>query len=36
MIGPTRLNGEHLANGSGAPVQHQNDETKPIGRPEAG
>jgi hypothetical protein len=29
-IGPTRLNGEHLANGSGAAVQHQIDETKPI------
>jgi hypothetical protein len=36
MTEPTRLNGEHLANDSGAAIQHQNDETKPIGRPEAG
>jgi hypothetical protein len=36
MTEPTRLNGEHLANGSGAAIQHQNDETKPIPRPEAG
>ncbi len=34
--GPIRLNGEHLANGSGAAIQHQNDETKPIVRPGAG
>jgi hypothetical protein len=34
--GPIRLNGEHRANGSGAAIQHQNDETKPIVRPEAG
>jgi hypothetical protein len=31
---PTTLDGEHLANGIGA-VQHQNNETKPIVRPEA-
>jgi hypothetical protein len=36
MNEPTRLNGEHLANGSRAAVQHQNDETKPIVPPEAG
>jgi hypothetical protein len=36
MIGPTRLNGEQLADGSGAAIQHQNDETKPIVPPEAG
>jgi hypothetical protein len=33
---PTKLNGEHLANGFGAAIQHQNDETNPIVRPEAG
>jgi hypothetical protein len=33
---PTKLNEEHLADGFGAAIQHQNDETKPIGRPEAG
>jgi hypothetical protein len=33
---PTKLNGEHLANGSGAAVRHQIDETKPIVPPEAG
>ena len=32
---PTTLNGEHLASGFGTAVQHQNDETKPIFRPEA-
>jgi hypothetical protein len=31
---PTKLNGEHLVDGFGA-VPHQNNETKPIGRPEA-
>ena len=36
MNGPIRLNGEHFANGSGAAIQHQNGETKPIGRSEAG
>jgi len=33
---PTKLNGEHLAEGFGAAVQHQIDETKPIVPPEAG
>ena len=33
---PTRLNGEPLATGFGVAPQHQNDETKPIVRPEAG
>jgi hypothetical protein len=33
---PTKLNGEHPANGFGAAVQHQIDETKPIVPPEAG
>jgi hypothetical protein len=33
---PTKLNGEHLADGFGAAVQHQIDETKPIVPPEAG
>ena len=32
---PPKLNGEHLANGSGATIQHQIDETKPIRGPEA-
>jgi hypothetical protein len=32
---PTKLTGEHLANGFGAAVQHQIDETKPIRGPEA-
>jgi hypothetical protein len=32
---PPKLNGEHLANGSGATIQHQNDETKPIRGPQA-
>jgi hypothetical protein len=36
MHEPTRLNGEPLAKGFGAPIQHQNNETKPIVRPEAG
>jgi hypothetical protein len=31
-----KLNEEHLANGFGAAIQHQNDETKPIVPPEAG
>jgi hypothetical protein len=31
----TKLNGEPLATGFGAAVQHQNNETKPIVRPEA-
>jgi ERF superfamily len=34
--GLTELNGKHLANGFGAAVQHQIDETKPIVPPEAG
>jgi hypothetical protein len=34
--GLTELIGEHLANGSGAAVQHQIDKTKPIVPPEAG
>jgi hypothetical protein len=33
--GPTKLNGEGLANGFGAAVQPQNDETNPILGPEA-
>jgi hypothetical protein len=33
---PTKLNGEHLANGSGDAIQHQNNETKPIAGLEAG
>jgi hypothetical protein len=36
MNEPTKLNGEHLADGFGAAIQHQNDETKPIVPPEAG
>jgi hypothetical protein len=36
VIEPTKLNGEHLANGFGAAVQHRIDETKPIVPPEAG
>jgi hypothetical protein len=32
--GPTKLNGKHLTNGGA--VRHQNSETKPIIRPEAG
>jgi hypothetical protein len=36
MNEPTKLNGEHLADGFGAAVQHQIDETKPIVPPEAG
>jgi hypothetical protein len=36
MTEPTKLNEEHLANGFGAAIQHQNDETKPIVPPEAG
>jgi ERF superfamily len=32
---PSKLNGEHLANGSGATIQHHIDETKPIRGPEA-
>jgi hypothetical protein len=31
---PTTLNGENFAGGFGAAIQHQNDETKPIFRPE--
>jgi hypothetical protein len=34
--GLTALNGEHPANGIGAAIQHQNDETKPILGSEAG
>ena len=34
--GATKLNGEHLTNGFGDAIQHQNDETKPIVPPEAG
>jgi hypothetical protein len=33
---PTKLNGEHFADGFGAAVQHQIGETKPIVPPEAG
>jgi hypothetical protein len=33
---PTRVNGRHVADEPGAPVRHQNDETKPIRCPEAG
>ena len=33
---PTKLNGEHFADGFGAAVRHQIDETKPIVPPEAG
>ena len=33
---PTKVNGEPLATGFGAAIQHQNDETKLIVRPEAG
>jgi hypothetical protein len=33
---PTKLNEEHPAYRFGAAIQHQNDETKPIVRPEAG
>ena len=33
---PTKVNGRYVADGPGAPVRHQNDETKPIRRPEAG
>jgi len=33
---PAKLNREHLANGFGGAIQRQNDETKPIVRPEAG
>jgi hypothetical protein len=32
---PTTLNGEGITNGFGAAIQHQNNETKPICRPEA-
>jgi ERF superfamily len=32
---PTTQNGENFARGFGAATQHQNDETKPICRPEA-
>jgi hypothetical protein len=35
MNEPIKLNGEHLADGFGAAVQHQIDETKPIVPPEA-
>ena len=31
-----KLNGEHVADGFGAAVRHQIDETKPILPPEAG
>jgi hypothetical protein len=34
--GLTKLNGEHIADGSGAAIHHQNDETNPVLRPEAG
>ncbi len=36
LTGPIRLNGEHLTDRSGPAIQHQNNETKPIVRPEAG
>ena len=32
----TKVNGRYVADGPGALVPHQNDETKPIRRPEAG
>jgi hypothetical protein len=36
MDRPTKVNGRYVADGPGAPVRHQNDETKPIRGPEAG
>jgi hypothetical protein len=33
---PTKLNGKSFASGVGDPDGHQNNETKPIRRPEAG
>jgi ERF superfamily len=36
MDGPTKLNGEDLANRFGPAIHHQNDETKPILDSEAG
>jgi hypothetical protein len=36
IAGPTKFNGEHLTKGAGIATRHQNDETKPILRPEAG
>ena len=36
MDRPTKVNGRYVADGPGAPVGHQNDETKPIRGPEAG
>ena len=34
MDRPTKVNGRYVADGPGAPVRHQNDETKPIRGPE--
>ena len=34
-IAATKVNGRHVGDGAGAPVRHQNDETKPILGPEA-
>ena len=36
MNGPRKLNGNQVADGFGAAVQHQDYETNPIVRPEAG
>jgi hypothetical protein len=36
MDRPTKVNGRYVADGPGASVRHQNDETKPIRGPEAG
>jgi hypothetical protein len=36
VAGPTKFNGEHPTKGAGTVIQHQNDETNPIIRPEAG
>jgi hypothetical protein len=36
MDRPIKVNGRDIVDGPGAPVRHQNDETKPILRPEAG
>ena len=35
MERPTKVNGRYIADGPGAPVRQQNDETKPIRGPEA-
>jgi hypothetical protein len=36
MDRPTKVDGRYVADGSGAPVRNQNDETKPILPPEVG